>query len=441
MREWRTEPLGNIAEIRPSNVDKKSNPGEQPVRLCNYLDVYTRDYITEDIPFMEATATTAEIQRFLVERGDVLVTKDSETPDDIGISAVVVDDIANLVCGYHLALLKPNSELVDSVYLAKQLASAESARYFGRLANGSTRYGLSYGSIAATPIRLAPPDQQRRIAEILTTIDEAIEQTEALIAKAQQIKAGLMHDLFTRGVTPDGKLRPPREEAPKLYKQSPLGWIPKDWATSTVGECLSGIDAGHSPECPDTPAKGDQWGVLKVGAVNPEGFREEENKTVLDPTLHDSSLLVRAGDLLLSRANTVDLVGLVCHVDADPRNLMLSDKTLRLRTKSSQVQDRFLFWSLQLRATRRQIENAASGTSGSMKNISQQSIRALQLGLPDLEEQARMAARMDAADDHLKGETAEIRKLKSVKRGLMHDLLTGRVRVPVADAQEAEAHV
>src|SRR4051812_9541253 len=128
MHEWRCEPLGNVAEIRPSNVDKKSSLGEQPVRLCNYLDVYTRDYITEDIPFMEATATAAELGRFRVELGDVIITKDSETPDDIGISAVVLDDIANLVCGYHLALLKPNRELVDSVYLAKQLASTESAR-------------------------------------------------------------------------------------------------------------------------------------------------------------------------------------------------------------------------------------------------------------------------------------------------------------------------
>jgi len=100
MPEWRTEPLGRIAQIRPSNVDKKSNQGEHPVRLCNYLDVYSRDYITKDLEFMEATATAAEIQQFGIDYGDVMITKDSETPDDIGIPAVVVDDISNLVCGY-----------------------------------------------------------------------------------------------------------------------------------------------------------------------------------------------------------------------------------------------------------------------------------------------------------------------------------------------------
>lgn len=79
---------------------------------------------------------------------------------------------------------------------------------------------------------------QRRIAEILSTLDEAIEQTEALIAKHQQIKVGLMHDLFTRGVTPDGQLLPTCKQAPDLYKESPLGWVPKEWGVKRLGGIL-----------------------------------------------------------------------------------------------------------------------------------------------------------------------------------------------------------
>src|ERR1700736_6307079 len=138
MRNWCRETLERVAEIRSSNVDKKSTPGEEPVRLCNYMDVYSREYITADTEFMEATATTAEILRFGIERGDVMITKDSEPPDDIGIPTVVVDDIPNLICGYHVALIKPKRDKVDPIYLAKQLALTETARYYGRLANGST---------------------------------------------------------------------------------------------------------------------------------------------------------------------------------------------------------------------------------------------------------------------------------------------------------------
>lgn len=88
------------------------------------------------------------------------------------------------------------------------------------------------------PFYDADYNEQQSIAEILSTVDEAIEQTEALIAKTQQIKTVLMHDLFTRGVTPDGQLRPAREQAPELYKESPLGWIPKDWTATRLGQLL-----------------------------------------------------------------------------------------------------------------------------------------------------------------------------------------------------------
>ncbi len=243
MRDWQHVALADLADIRVSNVDKKALASEQPVRLCNYMDVYSNDYVRADLAFMNATATEAEIRRFTVERGDVLITKDSETPDDIGIPAVVMDDVADLVCGYHLALLKPRQALVDSVYLCKQLATTSTERYFGRYAAGSTRYGLSNGAIARTRIPLAPIAVQRKIAAILIALDAAIEKTETLIAKYQHIKAGLMHDLFTRGVLPNGQLRPPRDQAPELYRETAIGWIPKDWQSSTCGKSCA-IDSG-----------------------------------------------------------------------------------------------------------------------------------------------------------------------------------------------------
>lgn len=102
-----------------------------------------------------------------------------------------------------------------------------------KLNQGTSINGIVRDVLASTGSHFLRYRNRSASAEILSTVDEAIEQTEALIAKTQQIKAGLMHDLFTRGVTANGQLRPPREEAPQLYKQSPLGWIPREW------------DAGH----------------------------------------------------------------------------------------------------------------------------------------------------------------------------------------------------
>src|SRR5690606_28997388 len=108
--------------------------------------------------------------------------------------------------------------------------------------------------------------EQRAIAQILDTLDTAIRETEALIGKLKAVKQGLLHDLLTRGIDANGELRPPQSEAPQLYKESPLGWIPRGWEVVEVGEVLLGIDAGWSPSCPEEPPSAGEWGVLKLSA-------------------------------------------------------------------------------------------------------------------------------------------------------------------------------
>jgi len=97
--EWEVVGLKNTADIRFSNIDKKTIAGEQSVFLCIYLDVYNNDYITREINFMPATATEKEIKKFTLMKGDILLTKDSETPDDIAVPSVVIEDLENVLCG------------------------------------------------------------------------------------------------------------------------------------------------------------------------------------------------------------------------------------------------------------------------------------------------------------------------------------------------------
>ncbi len=226
MTEWPVRKLSDIAEIRVSNVDKKTQPSELPVQLCNYMDVYSNDYVTGRIEFMQASATKAEIERFGLKIGDIVITKDSETPDDIGIPALVAEAIDRLVCGYHLALIRPDRDEVDPGYLAKRLGADDVARYFGALASGSTRFGLPISAVEALPISLPPLAQQEKIFEILSMVDRAIEQTEALIAKQKRIRVGLMQNLLTRGIGENGTLRSERTHG---FKPSSLGRIPDDW--------------------------------------------------------------------------------------------------------------------------------------------------------------------------------------------------------------------
>ena len=431
MLDWRTEPLKGVAEIRLSNVDKKSNLGEQPVRLCNYVDVYSCEYVTEDIKFMEATATAAEVQRFCIERGDVLITKDSETPDDIGIPAAVIEQIPNLVCGYHVALIKPKRDEIDPIYLAKQLETVDTARYFGRLANGSTRYSLSSLSIANTPIRLAPLPQQQRIAEILTTVDEAIEHTEALIAKTQQIKASLMHDLFTRGVTPDGRLRPPREDAPQLYKESPLGWIPKEWAILPLNK-LADIR-------PSNVDKKSNLGEQPVRLCNYMDVYSCEYVTedieFMEATATAAEVqrfCIERGDVLITKdSETPDDIGIPAAVIEQIPNLVCGYHVALIKPKRDEVDPIYLAKQLETVDTARYFGRLANGST--RYSLSSLSIANTPIRLAPLPQQQRIAKILTTVDEAIEHTEALITKKQQIKAGLMHDLLTGRIRV-MADA-------
>ena len=126
---WQTRRLGTVVEMRVSNVDKHTSDDEIPVRLCNYVDVYYNDRVDGNLPYMQATVSLAEADRFRLKQNDVVITKDSETWNDIAVPTLVVEAPNDLVCGYHLAILRP-SDAVDGAYLARVLQAPSIAHQF-----------------------------------------------------------------------------------------------------------------------------------------------------------------------------------------------------------------------------------------------------------------------------------------------------------------------
>lgn len=170
---WEVRRLRNVADMRVSNVDKHIKEDEQPVRLCNYVDVYKNDYVNEQMDFMQATATDEEIERFRPKKDDVLITKDSESWDDIAVPALVTEPASDLISGYHLALLRPRPDEIMGSYLLRALQSESLAYQFHIEAKGVTRYGLSHAGIKSIWIPLPPLAEQTTIVEYLekATID------------------------------------------------------------------------------------------------------------------------------------------------------------------------------------------------------------------------------------------------------------------------------
>ena len=186
--------------MRVSNVDKHTIEDELPVRLCNYVDVYYNDLITSALEFMRATASQSEVDRFRLQENDVLITKDSETCDDIGVPALVVETADDLVCGYHLAMLRPGEDVLGG-YLALALQTDGIAQQFHVEAQGVTRHGLTHPGIQSVQLPVPPVPEQFAIVEYIDRtiagIYKAIAGARRQIELLREYRTRLISDVVT----------------------------------------------------------------------------------------------------------------------------------------------------------------------------------------------------------------------------------------------------
>lgn len=198
---WDTRRLRTLASVRASSVDKNTNEGEVPVMLCNYVDVYKNDRITIAIDFMKATATPGEIQDFELRMDDVVITKDSESWDDIAIPTFIPGSLPGVVCAYHLALIRPLSELIQGEFLFRAFSSDPVAEQFRVAATGVTRFGLAQGAVKGAFFPLPPLEEQRAITTHINwkcgEIDQAITRTEREIELIREYRTRLISDVVT----------------------------------------------------------------------------------------------------------------------------------------------------------------------------------------------------------------------------------------------------
>ena len=208
---WDAKPLRSAADYFVSNVDKVPDDDERSVRLCNYTDVYNNEFITLAIDFMQVTASEAEIARFGLAVDDVIITKDSESWDDIGVPALVRETADNLVCGYHLALLRPFKQEMDGAFLFRCLQAKPVRMQLELAANGVTRFGIPKSEIRTMRVPVPPLAQQRAVTDYL---DRETARLDALVVAKQQVlrlfaekRQALITRAVTRGLDPSASLR------------------------------------------------------------------------------------------------------------------------------------------------------------------------------------------------------------------------------------------
>ncbi len=379
---WKVRRLKRIATVFPSNVDKKSYDGEVQVRLCNYTDVYYHETITADMDFMAATASSEQLQKFTLRAGDVIITKDSETADDIAVAAYVADDLPGVVCGYHLSMIRPLDGTAGA-FVKRLFDSTFAKSSFAVLANGLTRVGLGQYALDNVNLPFPPLPEQQNIAAFLDVetakIDALVSEQQRLMDLLKEKRQAVISHAVTKGLNPNAPMKPSSVEW--------IGDVPAHWVLESVRRSIQRIEQGWSPDCYSRPAEADEWGVVKSGCVNRGIFVERENKALPETLVPIPELEIHPGDVLMSRASgSQELVGSIALVSNTRPMLMLSDKIFRIHL-AQDVEPAFFVALFNSRAIRSQIERAISGADGLANNLPQSAMKAFVCAIPPRDEQ------------------------------------------------------
>lgn len=395
-RDWLNLALKRLAEVRFSSVDKKTVDEQTPVRLCNYTDVYYNDRITSDMPFMDASATTDQVEAFTLRAGDVLLTKDSETADDIGVSAYVAEDLPGVLCGYHLALARPNGGVVDGRYLRWAMVSTHARQQLEVGASGVTRFGLRQDAVGGMVLPVPSLIEQRAIADYLDAetarIDGLMSARRAQIEILRsRLRAAIDQELAT--VRSTWRLKHLLAESLEYGAAEPADTDDPTW-----------------PRYIRTTDFDDE------GKLRPDTFRS------LPPAVARPFLL-RDGDLLLTRSGAT--VGKSLRWRGEWGTACFAGYLIRARPDPARALPDYVAYFL--RSSRYWDEIGLTTIQATIQNVSAEKYGEIRVPAPPVREQQAIVDRLNRVRDDLRAVTSRVEAQVDLLRERRQALITAAV--------------
>ncbi len=420
---WVVKKLKYIADARPSNIDKKSKENEESVFLCNYVDVYNNEFISSDLSFMKATANEEQIQKFILKKGDVIATKDSETPDDIGNPALAIEDFHNVVCGYHLTHIKPKT--INGRYLFRFFQTNYLNSYFEVSANGVTRYGLGVDKFNSALILNPSSEDQITIANYLDRktagIDELIAQKERLIELYEEEKAAIIKQAITKGIDPDVRLK---DSGVDWLGEIPEGWVVK--RLRYVGNCQNGVSKGADYFGTGFPFV--SYSDVYNNFVLPQDVEGLANSTEIDQVNYS----VIKGDVFFTRTSeTVEEIGISSTCLETINRAIFSGFLIRFRPFDGILFEGFSKYFFRSKLHRLFFVKEMNLVTRA--SLSQELLKRLPVILPPFPEQCEIASYLNQATSSIDAKIAKTQKIielqKEYRTALISEVVTGKIKV------------
>lgn len=418
---WEVFKLKHIASVQFSSVDKHTVEGEEPVRLCNYVDVYYNDFIADTLEFMVATATRGESAKFQIREGDVLVTKDSESWDDIAVPAYVTADLDGVLCGYHLAQIRPSPQQVHGKYLFRAFRARGINDQFRVAATGITRFGLSKYWLDNGQLLVPPLTEQREIAAFLdretARMDALIEKKQRQIELLQEKRAALISHAVTKGLDPNAKMRDSGIEW--------LGEVPARWPVVRLGYFARVLN-GSTPSRIYTEywMEGDvPW--LSSSKVNEDVITEPSEWVTETARIESGLKIMPAGSVVIGLVGQGRTRGMSALMAIDAA----INQNIAAIIPGNRFVGRYLHYLLQ-----HMYEPVREGGRGANQPaLNCELIADLRVLLPPLNEQKAIAEHLDRVSEDLSAFSAKIEHsvalLREYRTALISAAVTGKIDV------------
>jgi type I restriction enzyme S subunit len=428
---WRTAPLS--ASISALDAGVSVNAEDRPHRT-NEIGVLKTSALSGGSFHPEQNKAVLYCERAMVAEpvvADSILLSRMNTPALVGESCYVCKDYPSLFLPDRIWQLKPkNRGEISMRWLSYVLRNASTRSYIELHASGTSNSmkNLPKSRMLALNVDYPPVTEQRLIAGVLDTLDIAVRRTEAIIEKLKQVKQGLLHDLLTRGIDANGELRPPQSEAPHLYKESPLGLIPKDWE---VVPLLNKIDLPEGQVDPRIKPYVD-WILVAPDHIESGTGRLLGEKTAADQGAISGKYLCKAGDVLYSKIRPYLRKAIIAAHD------VLCSADMYPFTPRDSVNSQFLLAVILGDEFSRFAESVSMRTG--MPKINRAELAECNVAWPSRNEQDRTVDVLAALLNRQETAAADLAKLSKLKEGLADDLLTGRVRVtPLLDSASTPA--
>jgi type I restriction enzyme S subunit len=364
--------LSEVVELRGGYAFKSDDFAENGVPIIRISNIHDGGVDLENAAKIPVE-TIGNGRNYLVESGDILIAMSGATTGKIG---VVPNNVPKpLLQNQRVGNYKiKDSSRMDKVFLKFFLTSSIYQAHVKRFAAGAAQPNISASELVDFEISLPPIQKQREIATVLLKVEGSQQKRRATIGCIDDYLNSLFIEMFGDPVS-----------------------NPKKWPKKRLGDIVAEIESGWSPVCESRPAMPDEKGVLKLGAITWCEYNQSENKALPASEKFDPSIEVKEGDLLFCRKNTHDLVAAAAYVFQTRTGLMMSDLIFRLNPSPASKFSSIFLWRLLINAhQKRSIQSLATGSSGSMPNISKEKLRKVEIISPPTDLQVQFESKVTA---------------------------------------------